>query len=93
MLGKNSKSKNRNKNTLELELVKDLLKQKKRYERYFRGLDNIDNSALSAYTGLVKTAAELWRKMKQEEKGAGDSEELRQIARQILESEYGINRG
>ncbi|MDA8168668.1 MAG: hypothetical protein M0Z59_03090 [Nitrospiraceae bacterium] len=84
----------KNKN-LDMRLIRDLLRQKRRYEAYFKGRESagqqIDNSALSAYTGVIKTAAELYRKVKTEERGASQ-EELAAIAREILENDYGVRR-
>ncbi len=84
------------KDRFEMKLVKDLLKQKERYEEYFKTPPTTeskspDHSALSAYTGLIKTTAELYRKIKSEGK-AGEAE-LKEIAREILESDYGALRG
>lgn len=75
---------------LDLELVRDLLEQKKRYEFFFEHLPHgeIDNSAQSAYMGIVKTLHDINRKLQAE--GHRSPEELKEIAREILENEYGV---
>lgn len=72
-------------------LIKDLLKVKRQYERYFKTLEKPDGQALSSYAGILKTAAELLRKLGPETE-ANDPEEMKKIAEEILESEYGIKR-
>ncbi|MDA8155908.1 MAG: hypothetical protein M0Z52_05585 [Actinomycetota bacterium] len=77
----------------EMKLVKDLLKHKKRYERYFKEKGpqgEPDHHALSAYTSVIKTAAVIYRQMKSE--GKSGEAELKAIARDILENDYGANR-
>jgi phage shock protein A len=72
-------------------MLRDLLKQKKKYEQYFEGIQGVDNQASFAYANIIKTVIELSRKIKPrgEEK---DPEELRRMADEILEMEYGIKR-
>ncbi len=86
-----SPAKEKKEKDLELELIKDLLNQKKRYEKYFESKpEKIENQAMSAYTGMVKTAVELLRKMKAESKGRLTPDELKEITRDILETDYGV---
>jgi hypothetical protein len=77
--------------SFEESMLRDLLKQKKKYEQYFEGIQGVDNQASFAYANIIKTVIELSRKIKPrgEEK---DPEELRRMADEILEMEYGIKR-
>jgi hypothetical protein len=76
--------------TIEERMIRDLLRQKRRYEKYFKTLkDNVDNQAQTAYTNIVKTIVELSRKAGKE---ARDPEEMKRLADEILKSEFGIER-
>jgi|Deesub1362A_J573_1020465.scaffolds.fasta_scaffold00740_25 hypothetical protein len=79
----------RSKLSIEERMIKDLLKRKREYEKYFKSIDTIDNQAQSAYTSIIKTIVELSRKTVRETKS---SEEMKKLAEEILESEYGIRR-
>lgn len=76
--------------SIEEKMLKALIKQKGKYERYLKTqtLEGIDHKAEHAYTHIIKTIIELSRKSTiTEEKSP---EEMRQAAAEILESEYGI---
>lgn len=76
--------------TIEERMIRDLLRQKRRYEKYFKTLkEHVDNQAQTAYTNIIKTIVELSRKAGKE---ARDPEEMKRIADEILETEYGIKR-
>jgi hypothetical protein len=76
--------------TFERRMIEDLLKRKESYEAYFKTQeDPIDHKAESAYASLVKTIVELSIKAGTRAK---DPEELRRIADEILENDYGIKR-
>lgn len=81
--------------SLEEQMIRSLIRRKREYERYFKasGIDpenpGMDNQATNAYTGLIKTIAELSRKAVRESK---DPEEVKRLAEEILETEYGIKR-
>jgi ABC-type hemin transport system ATPase subunit len=79
----------RRKLAIEERMIRDLLRQKRRYEMYFKTLKGVNNQAQTAYTNIVKTVVELSRKAHRE---AVDPEEMKRIADEILESEYGIKR-
>jgi len=88
---KKRKASSKRKHGLNPELLDDLIRQKKRYENYFEGIEKngtMDNSALSAYMGILKLLIELDLK-----EGPASPEELKQIAKEILENEYGVRRG
>ena len=72
-------------------LIKDLLKVKRGYDRYFKSLDRPDNQAVSSYTGVIKAIADLYKKIKPEDE-AKDHAEWKRIADEIIEAEYGIKR-
>lgn len=78
--------------SFEERMMNDLLKQKEKYERYFDTISGIDNQAQYAYTNIVKTIIELSRKIKPSEKETKDPDEMKRLANEILESEYGIKR-
>lgn len=80
----------RKKLTFQQKMIRALERRKRAYERYFKGLEDVDNQAQTAYTNIIKTLAELDRKSPQE---APDPAEMQRKAREILESEYGITRG
>lgn len=80
----------RRKLTFQQKMIRALERRKRAYEKYFKGLDGVDNQAQTAYTNIIKTLAELDRKSSQE---APDPAEMQRKAREILESEYGITRG
>lgn len=78
--------------TTEAMLLVDLKRQKDKYEKYFESIgSSIDNQAQYAYANLIKTIIELVRKCKPE-KETKDPQEMRKLADDILESEYGIKR-
>lgn len=79
----------RPKPSFEKRMIDDLLKRKEAYERYFAERGEIDSKAESAYASLVKTIVELSLKTGSSSK---DPEELRRIAEEILESDYGIKK-
>ncbi len=92
--------------SLEEKMIRSLLERKKEYEDYFKASvqpddgdseeekkkkkePEIDNQATNAYTGLIKTIVELSRKSPKEAK---NPVELKRLAEEILENEYGIKR-
>ncbi len=76
--------------TFERRMIDDLLKRKESYEAYFKTQqDPIDHKAESAYASLVKTIVELSVKAGTKTR---DPEEIRRIADEILENDYGIKR-
>jgi hypothetical protein len=76
--------------TFDRRMIDDLIKRKESYEAYFKTQDDpIDHKAESAYASLVKTIVELSMKAGARAK---DPEELRRIADEILENDYGIKR-
>lgn len=79
----------RRKLTIEERMIRDLLRQKRRYERYFKTLQGVDNQAQTAYTNIIKVVVGLSKKTREE---AVDPEEMRRIAEEIMETEYGIKR-
>jgi hypothetical protein len=79
------------KTPLEEKLLKDFLKVKKEYEKYFKTLEKPDAQALSAYGNILKNAVELTKKLRPEGKST-TQEDMKRIAEEILESEYGIKR-
>lgn len=78
---------------LDARLVKDLIKRKKEYERYFDGIKaadkELDHKAEHAYANLVKTIIELAREVNDT---ADSQEDMEEVAKKILETEYGIRR-
>lgn len=96
------KSSKRHKQTLEDKMIKALLRQKRKYEIYLNSKKTevktgdkteepeLDHKAEHAYTHIIKTIVELSRKSQGREKE--DPEEMKRIAEEILESEYGIKR-
>ncbi|GER92678.1 hypothetical protein A45J_0396 [hot springs metagenome] len=78
--------------SFEEKMMSDLMKQKEKYEKYFDGIAGIDNQAQYAYTNIVKTIIELSRKIKPHQKETKDPAEMKRLAEEILESEYGIKR-
>ena len=85
--------KGKKRENLDLDLVKDLIEQKKRYEAYFakKPEGEIDNAAQSAYMGIIKTLHDISKKLS-ESKSASPGE-MKKIAKEILENEYGVRRG
>ena len=80
------------KQSLEEKMIRSLLKRKREYEKYFKAKEEkneIDNQTTNAYAGLIKTIVELSRKAPKEAK---DPAELKRLAEEILENEYGIKR-
>lgn len=77
--------------SFEERMMNDLMKQKDKYEAYFETISGIDNQAQYAYTNIVKTIIELSRKLKPG-KETKDPDEMKKLAEEILESEYGIKR-
>jgi hypothetical protein len=76
--------------TFERQMIEDLLLRKAAYEALFREQEKeIDHKAESAYASLVKTIVELSIKAGTRAK---DPEELKRIADEILENDYGIKR-
>lgn len=75
--------------TFERQMIDDLLKRKEAYEAFFRTQEQIDHKAESAYASLVKTIVELSIKAGTRAK---DPEEIKRIADEILENDYGIKR-
>jgi ribosome biogenesis protein Nip4 len=82
--------------SFEEKMIRDLLKRKRAYEKYFRTLVKVedgeekievDNQAQSAYTAIIKTLFELSKKAVDK---THDPEEMRRLADEILESDYGI---
>jgi hypothetical protein len=71
-------------------MIEDLIRRKEAYEAFFADkTGEIDSRAESAYASLVKTIVELSIKAGNR---ARDPEELRRIADEILENDYGIKR-
>ncbi|MDA8087914.1 MAG: hypothetical protein M0Z75_14595 [Nitrospiraceae bacterium] len=71
-------------------MVRKLVAQIEKYERYFESIDGIDNQAVHAYTNLLKTVIGLARKETKEKKFT--ARQLKEEAERILEAEYGIKR-
>ncbi len=78
--------------SFEEKMLSDLLKQKEKYETYFDSINLIDNQAQFAYANIIKTIIDLSRKMKPKEKEIKDPAEMKRLADEILENEYGIKR-
>jgi hypothetical protein len=85
----------RRRRNIEPGLVRDLLKQKKRYEKYFATLDpaEVNNQAHTAYMSTIKTLYEIHRKLGADSRAGLSPEELAEGAREILEKDYGVTRG
>lgn len=81
------------KRPLEEKMIRDLLKRKRAYEKYFKSKkenpENIDPKAESAYASLVKLIVEISKKA---DLRAKDPEEMKRLAEEILENDYGIKR-
>jgi hypothetical protein len=82
--------------SLAKEALEALRKRKQEYEAYFEQRvptedKGMDNQALNAYTSLVKTLVELARKVGGPEEDL-DPREMRRVAEEIFEREYGIER-
>jgi hypothetical protein len=82
---------------IESSLLDDLYNQKLRYERYFlkeeqkKNDSKPDHQAATAYAALIKTTAELARKIKEEKKKSKLSEEkIRELALEIFRNDYGV---
>lgn len=84
--------KKRNPALIEQEMLSALVSQKEKYEKYLgeKQGEDIDHKAEHAYTHIIKTIIELSRKLEQPKED--DPEEMKRIAEEILESEYGIKR-
>lgn len=72
-------------------MVKKLVTQIEKYERYFENIDGIDNPAVNAYSNLLKTVIGLARKQQIKE-NKSTAREIKEEAERILEAEYGIKR-
>ena len=88
--------------SLEEQMIAALMQQKEKYEDYLskdKGEDYLskdkdqgevmDHKAEHAYTGIIKAIFELSRKSKKE---TTDPEEMKRLAKEILESDFGIKR-
>ncbi len=78
--------------SLEEKMIRDLLRRKRAYEKHFRSKSSDDepgNQAHSAYISIIKAIVDIARKA---ERQAGDPEEFRRIALEILRNDYGIER-
>ncbi len=77
---------------LEERMMKALIKQKTKYEKYLktRKSKGLDHKAEHAYTHIIKTIIEISRKSVATEDM--DPEEFKLRAKEILENEYGIKR-
>jgi hypothetical protein len=74
--------------SIEERMIRDLLKQKRRYEKYFKTqTKEVDNAALTAYTNIIKTIVDISKKTGKEKKSP---EEMKRLAAEILESDFGI---
>lgn len=60
-----------------------------KYEGYLEGKAGVDNQAAYAYTNMIRTAMELSARIGP---ARTDPEEMKRIAEEILETEYGIKR-
>lgn len=79
--------------TIDARMVRALLSRKLAYEKYFKTLDNkTDNPAQTAYTALIKTIVDISRKSVAEQPKERDPEEALKRAKEILRTEYGIER-
>ena len=80
--------------SFEEKMLLALIQQKEKYEKYFESLpiNSMDNQAQFAYANIIKTIIDLSRKLKPKEKETKDPAEMKRLAEEILESEYGIKR-
>jgi hypothetical protein len=89
--------------SFEEKMLRDLLKRKRAYEAYFRGVEKAgaeggdagqgpkapDNSAHSAYVSIIKALVELAKKVPTQRRSP---EEMKRTAKEILKREYGTDR-
>jgi|GEM_PF-2176786 hypothetical protein len=73
---------------LELRLIRDLLRQKSRYELYFSSSEALDHQALNAYVGIIKATMELLRKAEPQRLSP---QEGKKLLAEILRTEYGLD--
>ena len=82
----------RKRKVTEAELIASLIARKESYEKYFESKESKseehDHRAEQAYTGLIKTLIEILRKSEPEDE---DPEEMKKVAKEILQEEYGIS--
>lgn len=79
--------------TIEERMIRALLKCKRDYEEYFKTKKSKpDNAAQTAYTALIKTIVDISRKSLTDQPRERDPEEALKRAREILRTEYGIER-
>lgn len=76
---------------IEREMIFALIARKESYEAYFKQTSKMDHKAESAFTSIIKAILELVRKQPEEQKKQ-DPEEMDRVAKEILQSEYGIRR-
>jgi transposase-like protein len=74
---------------LEERMMGRLIRQIEKYELYMQA-PHVDNQASFAYTNMIRTAIELAGRIRPEKRT--DPEEMRRIADEILETDYGIKR-
>lgn len=74
----------------ELRLFNRLMRLIERYEADIERRPNVGSQEVFAYANLARAAIELSKRLPPEAK---DPEEMRRIAEEILETEYGIKRG
>lgn len=75
--------------TLDKKLLDRLLRLIDRYGRQIEGSDRLNDQSTYAYMHLIRAARELSRSMKPERTDPG---EMKRLAMEILESDYGIQR-
>jgi hypothetical protein len=80
------------KSLADAEFASSLIRLKERYEKYFEGLaeNSIENTTLTAYMNILKLILDIDKKLSEE--GQASPRELKEIAREILENEYGVRR-
>ncbi|MBI4824398.1 MAG: hypothetical protein HY805_09265 [Nitrospirae bacterium] len=74
---------------LDEEMVIRLLRLIKKYERYLEACSGVDTQAAYAYINMIRAVSELQRKMPKRI----DPERMKEVAQEILETEFGIKRG
>jgi hypothetical protein len=94
----------RTKASIEEQAIKALLKRKREYEKYFKSREGkaaedngfpakndigMDNQAQNAYTNIIKTLVDLAKKVSIQ---TNDTDEMKRLAEEILENDYGIKR-
>ncbi len=77
--------------SFEERMMLKLVAQIENYEKYFGTQKDLDHQAVHAYSNLLKTVIELFRKLNLKEKKSTPGE-LKAEAEKILEAEYGIKR-